>query len=79
MKDLSRLPVHETTRIENLAFEQAPNLESIREVPRAEKLHGYQAYFKIRFGHYRVGIHYTDNVLIFERALHRREIYRYFP
>jgi mRNA interferase RelE/StbE len=40
---------------------------------------GYPSYYKIRFGSYRVGIKLENEIVIFERALHRKEIYRYFP
>lgn len=44
-----------------------------------EKLKGYQTYYRIRFGNYRVGVGYEEDVLTFQRVLHRKEIYRYFP
>lgn len=43
------------------------------------KLTGHKIYYRYRVGDYRVGIAYRDETVIFLRALHRREIYRYFP
>jgi len=40
---------------------------------------GYSSHYKIRFGSYRVAIKTEDDVVILERALHRKDIYRYFP
>jgi len=40
---------------------------------------GYPHYYKIRFGDYRIGIHYDKGVMTLQRILHRKEIYRYFP
>ncbi len=34
---------------------------------------------RIRIGDYRLGIIFDGETLIFERVLHRKEIYRYFP
>lgn len=34
-------------------------------------------YFK--FGNYRIGIKIINDVLIFERILHRKDIYKYYP
>jgi mRNA interferase RelE/StbE len=46
-----------------------------------QKLTGYQTYYKIRIGSYRVGLCLDDaaEVIEFQRVLHRREIYRRFP
>ncbi|WP_201279130.1 type II toxin-antitoxin system RelE/ParE family toxin [Leptolyngbya iicbica] len=43
------------------------------------KLKGYQAFYRIRIGNYRIGLKVTDQEVIFVRLLHRREIYRFFP
>ena len=40
---------------------------------------GYPYHYKIRFGVYRVGMKVINDKVIFERALHRKDIYRYFP
>lgn len=78
MKDLAALPDHESKRIEYFAFTEVINHKSFGEI-KAEKLQGYKNYYKIRFGNYRVGIHFENNTLTFERALHRKEIYKFFP
>ncbi|MCB0117286.1 MAG: type II toxin-antitoxin system RelE/ParE family toxin [Caldilineaceae bacterium] len=48
---------------------------------KSQKLSGYQAYYKIRIGDYRIGLHIDgQNELVeFQRVMHRREIYRKFP
>jgi mRNA interferase RelE/StbE len=56
--------------------ELAGDLESI---PGLKKLQGYRTYDRIRVGDYRLGILVSDEQITFVRALHRREIYRYFP
>ncbi len=40
---------------------------------------GESSYYRIRFGDYRIGIKIEDDLVIFIRALHRKDIYRYFP
>jgi mRNA-degrading endonuclease RelE of RelBE toxin-antitoxin system len=35
--------------------------------------------YRIRIGDYRLGIIFDGETLIFERVLHRKGIYRYFP
>jgi mRNA interferase RelE/StbE len=51
------------------------------EVPNLKKLQGGGAYYRARIGDYRVGlaIEGEDEEVVFVRALHRREVYRYFP
>jgi len=40
---------------------------------------GYPSYYKASFGSYGVGVKIERGTVIFERALHRKDIYRYFP
>lgn len=60
--------------------------EAIRRVEAAGSLAAVQgvkplggAFFRIRVGDYRIGIRLDGDIAIFERCLHRREIYRFFP
>lgn len=79
LKDLAALPSDDRGRIEKLVFVKILTVKSFRQIEHVEKLTGYQTYYKIRFGNYRVGLQYKNDTLIFERVLHRKEIYRYFP
>ena len=80
LKEMSRLPNNVRQRVEAIAFG-----EEIKEDPflsgKTQKLTGYQTYYKIRVGDYRMGVYLdADEELIeFQRVLHRREIYRKFP
>lgn len=79
-KELSRLPPAFREQIEEVAFG-----DTLRENPfekgKLEKLRGYKEFYKMRFGDYRVGlkIDRKEKKIEFRRALHRKEIYRYFP
>lgn len=39
---------------------------------------GFRSYFKVRFGSYRIGLKVENGTVILERALHRKDIYRYY-
>jgi len=78
-KELSRLPAEYRQHIEHFIFEELPIYNNLSEVHKAEKLQGYEHYYKIRFGSYRLGIYYENDVLILERALHRKDIYKNYP
>ncbi|MFW5803733.1 MAG: type II toxin-antitoxin system RelE family toxin [bacterium] len=79
LKDLAKIPSKTRTRIEYLVFNEIPESRSITDIHKFEKLKGYQPYYKIRIGSYRIGVKINDDHLIFCRVLHRRDIYRYFP
>ncbi len=49
------------------------DLESVR------KIQGYDKYYRIRVGDFRLGIKITDDGIEMLRFLHRKDIYRRFP
>jgi len=53
--------------------------ESLAEVKSLKKLQGYDTFYRVRIGNYRIGLECIDNELIFTRCLHRKDIYKYFP
>jgi len=55
LKDLARLPLPQRKQIEKLIFEQIPRLDSIFTTPNVKKMKGYQNYYRIRLGDYRIG------------------------
>lgn len=59
-----------------LAVEDAENLDSMSNV---KKLKAEGDYYRIRVGDYRIGILLDEDVVVFVRVLHRKEVYRYFP
>jgi mRNA interferase RelE/StbE len=80
LKDLKALrgnPAYQA--IYQLAFEEIPNVDNLNEIPNLIKLKGYSNAYRIRVGNYRVGFFIDNETIQFSRALHRREIYRYFP
>jgi len=56
--------------------EEAPNLNMITTL---KQLKGEGEYFRIRIGDYRIGLKLENDMFIFIRFLHRKDIYRYFP
>ena len=57
-------------------IENTPNLKEIKNV---KQLTSGGKYYRIRIGDYRMGIKLENEIVVFIRFLHRREIYRYFP
>ena len=56
--------------------EAANNLLDIRNI---KIIQGYDGFYRIRVGGYRVGLFVEEGIIAFVRILHRKEIYRYFP
>jgi len=79
LKDLASIPKKDRDKIEDFVFEEINSYSSSSKCHKLEKLAGYQYYFKVRFGNYRVGIKLDNEKLTFERVLHRKEIYKLFP
>ena len=79
LKELSKLPSHYSSQIEEFVFVILPTSENLEEIGRVEKMTGYKNYFKIRFGNYRVGLKKDNQSIIVETVKHRKEIYKFFP
>ena len=79
VKDLQKLPQEIKERIKTFALEQSVEAGTIHELGKITKISGYSDYYRKRFGDYRVSFKLEERKIVFYRALHRREIYRYFP
>jgi len=79
LADLAQLPAVIRKNIEVFVFEEVPKLNSLGESGKIEHLKGYKSCYKVRFGAYRVGLKMEAETVSFERVLHRKEIYRFFP
>jgi len=80
LKDLALLPGRYRARIERLVFDQVPASENIFRDLDIHKMRGFETYYRIRIGQYRIGCKITSgNDIIFYRVKSRGEIYRVFP
>jgi len=60
-------------------IENVEQAETLTEVPNLKQLKAKGLYYRIRTGDYRIGMTIEEDTVTFVRALHRREIYRFFP
>ncbi|HET9589860.1 MAG TPA: type II toxin-antitoxin system RelE/ParE family toxin [Anaerolineales bacterium] len=51
----------------------------LSEVTNLKKLRGFESYYRIKVGDYRIGIELWEGKVIFVCLLARKDIYRYFP
>jgi mRNA interferase RelE/StbE len=80
LKDLAKLPKRYREQIERLVFEQVPNLDKMPSTLDVKKMKGYQGYYRIRVGDYRVGCKVEKgNQITFYRVKSRADIYKLFP
>ena len=80
LKDLKRLRGSDAfNRIKNFAFDDIVNVPDLHAISGIKQLRGGGDAYRARIGDYRVGFYLRAGVVVFARALHRREIYRHFP
>ncbi len=80
LKELSMLPKKIQVKAERIVFNELPSSNPF-ELGYIERMTGYQDKYKIRLGDYRIGITLDkDNqIIVCQRAAHRKDIYRIFP
>lgn len=81
IKDLKRLPDVVQEKAKDICcsvFPKAKNLLDLQGLA-IQKLKGYNFYYRFRIGSYRFGFKVENKVIIFMRALPRKDIYRFFP
>ena len=55
------------------------SIKNFGEIKQIKRLNWYKNYYRIRIGDYRLGIQLKNWILIIERFLHRKDIYKFFP
>ncbi len=79
LKDMARLPAKIRQQVKSFSFETMPQADTLESIGNVEKMKGYANCYKVRFGSYRIGLTVREGTIYFERVLHRKDIYRYFP
>jgi mRNA interferase RelE/StbE len=79
LKQLAELPKNQQAKTEQFVFEQLPNAVSLSSLGNIEKMQGYDGFYKIRFGWYRLGLQLENDTVIIKTVMHRKEIYKFFP
>lgn len=78
-KDLKKVRDKKLLKQVREVIEEVKQAEGLRDINDLKKLKGYETFYRIRIGDYRIGIDLIGNRVIFTRILHRKEIYKYFP
>ena len=60
-------------------IERLKTIDSLSELQNIKKIEGYDNYYRLRVGDYRLGLKLSGKTVELIRFLHRRDIYRRFP
>jgi mRNA interferase RelE/StbE len=78
-KDLRKIKDQKLLSQIKIVINECKLAQTLDEIKNLKKLKGYQTFYRIKIGDYRIGMAIINDELIFTRFLHRREIYRFFP
>jgi len=81
IKDFKKLPKDIQEKVREICLFIFPNIKNLNELKNLSinKMQGFNSYYRIRIGNYRIGFKKEGLTIIFMRALHRKDIYRFFP
>ena len=78
-KDLRKIKDQKLLSQIKIVINECKLAHTLDDIKNLKKLKGYQTFYRIKIGDYRIGIAIINDELIFIRFLHRKEIYRFFP
>jgi len=78
LKDIKKIAKKDKEKLENI-YSQFLNSENINNIQGIKKLKGFENFYRLRVGNYRLGFLLKDEKIVFLRFLHRKDIYKYFP
>ena len=78
-RDLKRVNDKQLLRRVQQVIGEIKATTELSDIKRLSKLRGYDTFYRIRLGDYRIGIEVLEDKVILARLLHRKDIYRYFP
>ncbi len=78
-RDLKKIKDRRLLKQVQKMIAQVESAASLQDLQNVKKLEGYQTYYRIKVGEYRIGIEVLEGQVIFVRFLNRKDIYRYFP
>jgi mRNA interferase RelE/StbE len=79
LKQLAGIPSASRSKIEAFVFNDIVAATSITELGKVEKMQGYENFYKVIFGQYRLGLVIENGVITVKTVMHRKEIYKFFP
>ncbi len=78
-KDLRKIRDKDLLQKIKDAINEVKKAKNTKDINSLKKLKGYETFYRIKLGDYRIGIEIIRDEMIFTRFLHRKEVYRFFP
>lgn len=78
-KDLRRIKDRSLFKRVQETIEEVGVADNVFKIRNLKKLKAEGRYYRMKLGHYRIGLIIEGDNAVFVRFLHRNEIYRYFP
>jgi mRNA-degrading endonuclease RelE of RelBE toxin-antitoxin system len=80
IKDFNKIKSRkEQEEIYKICFKDILEVTNLSEIRNLKKIKGYNHYYRIRKGDFRIGVKYDGGQIVFMRVLKRANIYKYFP
>ena len=80
VKDVDKITDKKLLRNLSKLIIELETAKSLTEFPNVKKITGYNSFFRIRIGNYRLGLEeISGKGICLTRFLHRKDIYKYFP
>jgi mRNA interferase RelE/StbE len=74
-KDLKNISDKNLLKKIKSTIEEIRKTDKLSSISNLKKLRGYETFYRIRIGDYRIGIEIIEDCVIFTRVLHRKEVY----
>lgn len=80
LKQIAAVPSDIRSKIESFVFEELVSTSSIYEMGKVEKMKGYDGFYKVRFGNYRLGLVIENEMITVKKQSCIEEKYiSFFP
>jgi len=79
LKDIEQINDRKIKKNIETFIETLTSVSNLKNISGLRKMVGYENYYRIRLGKYRLGLKYESNKITFLRFKHRKDIYDVFP
>lgn len=79
VKDTNKIKDTKVLQRVAICIEQVIGAENKETITHLKKLVGFKYHYRIRIGDYRIGAVINEEEVIFERFIHRKDMYKYYP
>lgn len=79
LKDIEAIQTLSVNLLLQETLELVEAAKTLKEIPSLKKLKGQKGFYRIRVGHYRLGLCINGDRVEILRFLHRKDIYKKFP